>query len=237
MSQLMTSVNAAQATPEPRLEQLSQVLSGRLSLSMQQALVADDELAQSSSQELFSEVGVEAAAIDRLAGSLEGSEDEAAALRTANTKHASEIRDSSASDLGGRDSYQAYDSITDTLLTGVDSALNSAGSGARQSALLKAIFTLGALGAAIVLAFAIAGSLLEPIGKVCEGALSVARRRLPDAVAQIRAGEEPEPFEPIDVAPRKRSSRSPGLWTTSIVRPSTSPRVRPSCARRSTRCL
>ena len=63
VSQLITSVNAAQETPEPRLEQLSQTMSGRLSLAMQQGLVATS-LAQSGSQELFSEIGVEAAAKD-----------------------------------------------------------------------------------------------------------------------------------------------------------------------------
>ena len=51
VSQLITSVNAAQETPEPRLEQLSQAMSGRLSLALQQGLLATT-LSQSSSQEL-----------------------------------------------------------------------------------------------------------------------------------------------------------------------------------------
>ena len=59
--------------------------------------------------------------------------------------------------------------------------------------------TLVALAAAIALAIAVSRSLLEPIGRVREGALAVARHRLPDAVARIRAGEEPEPIKPIDV--------------------------------------
>ena len=46
VNQLISSLNAAQNTPEPRLEQLSQAVSGRMSLAMQQALVADDQLAQ-----------------------------------------------------------------------------------------------------------------------------------------------------------------------------------------------
>ena len=199
VSQLVTSVNAASSTPQPRLEQLSQAMSGRLSLAMQQGLVANTELAQSGSQELFSEIGVEASAIDRLAGSVEGAEALTAELRTANTRHASQIRDDSATNLDGRDAYQPYDEITDTLITGVTASLTDAAGEARNRALLGAFLTLAALAAAIALAIAVARSLLEPIGKVREGALAVARHRLPDAVARIRAGEEPEPIKPIDV--------------------------------------
>ena len=199
VSRLITSVNAASSTPEPRLEQLSQAMSGRLSLAMQQGLVANTELAQSGSQELFSELGVEASAIDRLAGSVEGAEDLTAELRTANQRHASQIREDSATDLGGRDAYQPYDEITELLIDGVTTSLTEAASAARNSALFGAFMTLVALAAAIALAIAVARSLLEPIGKVREGALAVARHRLPDAVARIRAGEEPEPIKPIDV--------------------------------------
>ena len=198
VSQLITSVNAAQATPEPRLEQLSQAMSGRLSLALQQGLIATT-LSQSSSQELFSEIGVEAAAIDRLAGSVEGAEDQTALLREQNTRHAGEIRDDAATDLDGRDAYAPYDEITETLVTGVTKTLDDAAGAAQRNALVGAVLTLLALAAAIALAFFIARSLLGPIGKVRDGALAVARHRLPDAVARIRAGQEPEPIKTIDV--------------------------------------
>ncbi|MBD3944119.1 sensor histidine kinase [Nocardioides ganghwensis] len=198
VSQLITSVNAAQETPEPRLEQLSQVMSGRLSLALQQGLLATT-LSQSSSQELFSEIGVEAAAIDRLAGSVEGAEEQTALLRTQNTRHAGQIRDDSATDLDGRDAYVPYDEITQTLVTGVTETLDEAASDAQRNALVGAVLTILALAAAIALAFFVARSLLGPIGKVREGALAVARHRLPDAVARIRAGQEPEPIRTIDV--------------------------------------
>ncbi|GAA1934659.1 ATP-binding protein [Nocardioides hwasunensis] len=197
-SQLITSVNAAQETPEPRLEQISQAMSGRLSLAMQQGLLAST-LAQSTSQELFSEIGVEAAAIDRLAGAVEGAEAQTAELRTQNTRHAGEIRDNSATNLDGRDAYAPYDQITETLISGVTTSLADAASAAQRNALLGALLTLLALGAAVFLAFVVARSLLEPIGRVRDGALAVARHRLPDAVARIRAGQEPEPIRTIDV--------------------------------------
>ncbi|RYC10448.1 sensor histidine kinase [Nocardioides zhouii] len=198
VSQLITSVNAAQETPEPRLEQLSQLMSGRLSLALQQGLIATT-LAQSSSQELFSEIGVEAAAIDRLAGSVAGAEKQTAQLRTQNTRHAGQVRDDSATNLDGRDAYTPYDEITQTLTQGVTSSLDEAASDARRNALIGAVLTLVALGLAIFIAFVIANSLLGPINRVREGALAVARHRLPDAVARIRAGQEPEPVTTIDV--------------------------------------
>ncbi|PKH37515.1 Signal transduction histidine kinase [Nocardioides alpinus] len=198
VSQLITSVNAAQKTPEPRLEQLSQTMSGRLSLALQQGLVATS-LAQSSSQELFSEIGVEAAAIDRLAGSVEGAEEQTAQLRTQNTNHAAQIRDDSATNLDGRDAYTPYDEITATLIGGVTDSLDEAASDAQRNAAIGAFLTLLALAAAILIAYVIARSLLDPISKVREGALAVARHRLPDAVARIRAGQEPEPIKTIDV--------------------------------------
>ena len=198
VSQLITSVNAAQETPEPRLEQLSQAMSGRLSLALQQGLLATT-LSQSSSQELFSEIGVEAAAIDRLAGSVDGADEQTALLRQQNTRHAGQIRDDAATDLDGRDAYTPYDEITQTLVTGVTATLDDAAGAAQRNALVGAVLTLLALAAAIALAFFIARSLLGPIGKVRDGALAVARHRLPDAVARIRAGEEPEPIKTIEV--------------------------------------
>ncbi len=198
VSQLITSVNAAQETPEPRLEQLSQVMSGRLSLALQQGLLAVT-LQQSTSQDLFSEIGVEAAAIDRLAGSVAGAEDQTALLRLQNTKHAGQVRDDSATNLDGRDAYTPYDKITQTLTAGVTSSLDDAASVAQRNAIFGAALTLLALAIAIAIAFYIARSLLVPINRVREGALAVARHRLPDAVARIRAGQEPEPITTIDV--------------------------------------
>lgn len=200
VSQLVSSINAALDTPEPRLEQLSQTLSGRLSLAMQQARVVGRQGGgASANQELFSELGVEAAAIDRMAGAIEGMDAQTAALRTANNQHAAQIRDGSATNLGGRDAYIPYDEITDELLTGVESSLSDAASAARNSALLNALFTGLMILAAVLLALFITKLLLDPITRVREGALSVARQKLPDAVARIRSGEQPQEIDPIDV--------------------------------------
>ena len=199
VNQLVSSLNAAQNTPEPRLEQLSQAVSGRMSLAQQQALVtAGGQRGQSGSQELFTEIGVEASAIDRLAASL-GSEPAIAELRSANTSRAAQIKGGSDADFGGRDAYAPYDIIIEDLIAGVTDSLNSTAGDARASALSVALATLATLGVAIAIAILIARSLLDSIGRVREGALAVARHRLPDAVAKIRAGGEPEPIKTIDV--------------------------------------
>ena len=73
VTELITTIVNAQIDPEPRLEQLAQTLGGRFSLAMQQALVATERSGDTGSLELFAELGVESAAIDRLASTLGGS--------------------------------------------------------------------------------------------------------------------------------------------------------------------
>ena len=103
-TRLVGTIANAQIVPEPRLELLAQTLSGRFSLAMQQALAATDRSGDTGSQELFSELGVEGAAIDRLAGGLGSSEPAVAALRTENAQRSREIR-TGGTDLGGRGAY------------------------------------------------------------------------------------------------------------------------------------
>jgi signal transduction histidine kinase len=199
VTQLITSIVNAQINPEPRLEQLSQTIDGRFSLAMQQALAATDRAGATGSQELFSELGVEGASIDRLAGGL-GSEDakQVAALRTGNAERSHTIR-TGGSDLGGEDAYKPYDDITDGLITGIDDQLASSASDARRSALISGAILLGALLGTILLAVLVSRLLLNPIRKVREGARNVAQEELPEAVARIRSGEDPGPIRPIDV--------------------------------------
>ena len=58
---------------------------------------------------------------------------------------------------------------------------------------------IGALALALVLVLALIRSLLIPIRAVRQGALEVANKRLPEAVAAMRDGEELPAFEPIPV--------------------------------------
>ena len=175
------------STPEPRLEQLSP--------GDERPPVPGDAAGprrrhrrspQSGSQELFSEIGVEASAIDRLAGSVEGAEDLDRPAAHGKPRHASQIRDDSATDLGGRDAYLPYDEITETLIDGVDDlARPRPPPPPSATALFGAVLTLLALAAAIALAIFIARSLLEPDRqgprrRTRGGPSPPARRRRPD---------------------------------------------------------
>ncbi len=202
VTQLITAIVSEQITPEPRLELLSQTVAGRFSLAMQQALVATERTGATGSLELFSELGVEGAAIDRLATSLGASEKGLLSLRTANAQRFRKVR-TGDTDLGGTEAYTEYDRLISTLESGIDEELESAAAGARADAFANAAITLGALVAAILLALLISRLLLNPIRRVREGALAVAHERLPEAVARIRAGEEPGEITPIDVTTKE----------------------------------
>ena len=199
VSQLISSIVNAQIHPEPRLELLSQTLDGRFSLAMQQALAATDRSGATGSLELFAELGVEGAAIDRLASGLGGSDPGIiAALRTDNAERSRTIR-TGGTDLGGQSAYTKYDELTAKLLNGIDDQLATSASDARRSAWISGGVVAGALLATLLLAFLVSKLLLTPIRKVREGARTVAHEQLPEAVARIRAGEDPGPITPIDV--------------------------------------
>lgn len=199
VTQLITTIVNDQIDPEPRLELLSQALAGRFSLAMQQALAATERTGETGSLELFSELGVEGAAIDRLAAALGTSEAAVASLRTANAQRFREVR-TGGTDLGGPDAYADYDRLISSLQDGIDEQLEAAAAEARTDALLDAAVTLAALVAAVMLALLVSRLLLDPIRRVREGTLAVAHERLPDAVARIRAGEDPGEITPIDVS-------------------------------------
>jgi signal transduction histidine kinase len=198
VTQLIASIENAQLDPEPQLELLSQTLAGRFSLAMQQALATTERSGETGSLELFAELGVEGAAIDRLAGALGESEPAIAALRTGNAQRTRTVR-TGGDDLGGPAAYAEYDTLIGSLTDDIDQQLDTSASDARQSALVSGGITLGALLATILLAFLVSRLLLNPIRKVREGARTVAHEQLPEAVARIRAGDDPGPITPIDV--------------------------------------
>lgn len=198
VTQLITTIVNAQIDPEPRLELLSQALAGRFSLAMQQALAATDRNGATGSLELFAELGAESVAIDRLTSALGASDASLASLRTANAERFRTVR-TKGTELGGMSAYADYDHLTDTLLSGIDQQLTKNANEARASALANAGVTLGALVAAIMLALLVSRLILAPIGRVREGALSVAQDLLPREIARIRAGGQPGAITPIDV--------------------------------------
>ena len=65
----------------------------------------------------------------------------------------------------------------------------------------------GALLAAIILALLVSRLILNPIRRVRAGALEVAHERLPEAVARIRAGEDPGEIVPIGVTTHEETGQ------------------------------
>jgi hypothetical protein len=198
VTQLITTIVNAQLDPEPRLEQLAQALSGRFSLSLQQAHFAAFQSGETGPLVLRAELGAESSAIDRLASALGDSEPAITALRTANSRrsHGVAVR---KPELAGLGAYAQYDELTSKFLDDIDSRLDANASDARNRAIVSGGITVAALLAAIILALIISRTLLNPIRKVREGTLAAANERLPAAVATIRAGGDPGPIEPIDV--------------------------------------
>jgi signal transduction histidine kinase len=192
---LVTQLINAQKNPDPRLELLSQALDGRFSLAMQQSLAASSG---AGDQALFSELGAEASAIDRLASSLGDTSQTVTDLRTGNANRSNTLR-TGGTYLGGLSAYKGYDTLTEDLIQGVDQSLTSSADTARAQALTGLGVTLALLLLAVALAALISRMILKPITRVREGALDVANRALPEEVARIRAGEEPGAIEPIDV--------------------------------------
>ncbi len=195
---LITTIINEQINPEPRLELLSQALSGRFALAQQQALTAGDRTGRTAEVALFAEFGAERVALDRLAGQAGVSDSSIQTLRTNNGQRAQDAGQIGGV-LGSQDAFDEYDNLQGSLIAAVDQQLADDASAARNSALLNALLTLIALGAAIALALIISRSLVGPIRAVREGALKVARQDLPEAVDRIRAGAEPEPIKRIDV--------------------------------------
>ena len=214
VTRLIATIANAQIEPQPRLQMLTEALTGRFSLAMQQALAATSRAGDDASLDLFAELGTESAAIDRLAGDLGETEAAVTDLLTDNARRTRTVR-TGGTDLGGARAYAGYDGLVDTLLQGVDAELAASAAAARTRALLNGGLTAGALLAAILLALMVSRLLLTPIRTVREGALAVAHDQLPDAVARIRAGGEPAPITPIDVhhdggsRPARTSRRRP----------------------------
>jgi len=198
VTKLITAIINEQLTPEPRLELLSQTLSGRFSLAQQQALAAGDRTGRTVDMALFAEFGAERVALDRLAGHEGVADNSIQTLRINNSQRANEAGTGTAS-LGGADAYDEYDNMQASLIDAVDKALAKTAADAQSRALVNALLTLVALAAAIALAFLISRTLVNPIRRVREGALQVARNDLPEAVARIRSGSEPGPIKRIDV--------------------------------------
>ncbi len=195
---LIDTIVSEQRQPEARLQLLGSVIDGRASLTIQQFSVAYQDGVGVKPIDLAAELGVEAAAIDRLAASMGIEDADVAALRAQNAAHFGAVRDG-GTDLGDATAYAPYDRLSSEILEGIDKTLADAADDSQRGALLNSVITLAALLAAILLALLVSRLLLDPIRRVREGALLVAQEKLPEAVRRIREGGDPGEIEPIPV--------------------------------------
>ncbi|MGI8900698.1 MAG: hypothetical protein ACR2HA_07170, partial [Nocardioides sp.] len=198
VTQLINTIVAEQIEPEPRLQVLSQTLDGRVSLAMQQLAVAYGSGDLARPRQLAAEIGIESSAIERLGVARGATDPLVLSLRQQNALHFGTIRDN-GTDLGDDSAFVAYDQLAEDLLNGIDTELSRAADDSRNLAAVNSAITLGTLLAAIILALLISRLLLNPIRRVREGALLVAREQLPAEVARVRAGGDPGEIVPIDV--------------------------------------
>ena len=199
VTQLITTIVNAQIDPEPRLELLAQTLGGRFSLAMQQALVATDRTGETGSLELFAELGVEGAAIDRLASALGDSEPAIAALRTENAQRSRTVR-TGGTDLGGPGAYARVRRPDHEA----DGRHRPPAGRRPPTTPAPAPWSTPAsrwppCWPRFSLAFLVSRLLLTPDPQGARGRATVAHEQLPEAVARIRAGEDPGAIKPIDV--------------------------------------
>ena len=96
-------------------------------------------------------------------------------------------------------SNTAYGSLLNRQLSEFEADLRSQANEHRAQALVNIGLVVLALLAALFIVLALLRSLLVPLRTVRQGALDIARNRLPDAVRRIREGEEPPAFKPIPV--------------------------------------
>jgi signal transduction histidine kinase len=204
VTSLINSTLNTAGTPDPRVQALVQSLDGRLSLIKQQSLIknAVSSATQLDSVWLAAEIGVEGSALDRLSDLVGGSR--ISLLKGANTTRLGEATSKKTADLvaTGR-MFNVYDALDSRLLSGVQGRVADQASSSKSRALTDAAIILTALLASLILALFVARALIVPLRKVRAGALEVANERLPETVARIRSGKQPDEFTPIPVHSRE----------------------------------
>ena len=205
LTQVISTIIDEQTKPEPALLMLAQALDGRLSVALQEIQVANSKTISANPVELYTEFGVELGAIDRLAVAMGQTDPRVLAIRQANAQRVVNARGGNTKISAA--SYEAYDVLIDDLLTEIDDNLAAAARNAKVLTWVDSIIIGGALLAAIILALLVSRLVLNPIRRVRAGALEVAHERLPEAVAKIRAGEDPGEIVPIGVTTHEETGQ------------------------------
>ena len=205
VTQIISTIIDEQTRPDPGLLVLAQALDGRLSVALQEIQVSNSKTIPANPVELYTEFGVELASIDRLAISLGQTDPRVLEIRQGNAQRVVNARGGNTKMVG--ETYDAYDTLIDDVLTDVENGLATSTRNAKVLTWVDSIIIGLALLAAIILALLVSRLLVGPIRRVRAGALEVAHERLPEAVAKIRAGEDPGEIEPIAVTTHEETGQ------------------------------
>lgn len=189
---------------DTRLAAVGNIVGGQVALTAQR-LIASQPTEERSPYLLGQAIGEEKRSIAGLRSTLGSSNSFVVALDQANQlrlENAEEVV-GGAPLLAAQDVSRTYTNLSNTVTGDSVRAMGERASEARKVALRDGLLTILLLGAGLGLAAAVSRMLLEPIRKVREGALSLAQDKLPEALARIRAGEEPPAFEPLPVHTRE----------------------------------
>ena len=156
------------------------------------------------------QVGAETAALTRLQSQAVGDTTQIRQLLNENTHRGGTLQQEvldpgQVAALGPviESSSAGYSALLDSQLVALETNLRERGAVFRDAAILNALFVAAALLAALLIVLVMLRSLLVPIRAVRQGALDVAQRRLPQAVAAMRDGTEPPEFVSIPVHTRE----------------------------------
>jgi signal transduction histidine kinase len=151
---------------------------------------------------LAAEIGVEGSALDNLKAYVGGHRINS--LTSSNLTRLGEATSDKAGDLVATPKqFEVYDGLSARLLRNIHGQLDANASSTRSRALTDAAIILVALLASLLLALFIARALIVPLRKVRAGTLDVANVTLPETVARIRSGKEPDEIVPIPVHSRE----------------------------------
>jgi signal transduction histidine kinase len=203
-TQLINSTLNTQGTPSTQVQALIQSLDGRLSLVKQQLLIQSygDGSSLLGSVWLAAEIGVEGTALDGLKSTSGGHR--VASLTAANGTRLGLATSNKMADLAATPHmFALYDQLSQHLLSSIQGQLATDASSSKSRALTDAAIIVSALLASLLLGLFVARALIVPLRKVRAGALEVANERLPETVARIRSGKEPDEITPIPVDSRE----------------------------------
>ncbi|MFC6155033.1 sensor histidine kinase [Nocardioides yefusunii] len=192
------TIVAGQVVPEASLQQIAFVMDGHFGLTMQRIYTEPDSTKIRNQTELLQWIGIERGAIDSLVDARPAGDPDATSLTSQNVQRPPVVAQGNG-ELRYTPALDLYNSINRVAVDEALAALDENAAEARAKALLNMAILLGSLAVTMLLAWLIARLIVNPVRRVRDGALNVANDALPRAVAQIRAGEEPDAIIPIDV--------------------------------------